>query len=137
VDYPDPGRFAVYHTDTQLWFDCNSYSGNEPCSSDGTDIQITEITESVTSSNPQSFVELDGRVFALLDDGTGHVLVTIQGGTHSVLWDPTPGSYEAGHIGGMWIGTDQIWFISDSQDYGQELYGWAHGEITDEWIIIQ
>ena len=137
VDSPDPGRFAVYHTDAQLWFDCNSASGNEPCSSDGTDIQITEITESVTSSNPQSFVELDGRVFALLDDGTGYVLAIIQDNTHSVLWDPTPGSYDAGHIGEMWIGADQIWFISDSQDYGQELYGWAHGEISNEWIIIQ
>jgi len=137
IDYPDPGRFAVYHTDARLWFDCNSFSGNEPCSSDGMEIQIVEVTETVTSSNPQSFVELDGRVFALLDDGTGHVLVMIQDGTHSVLWDPTPGSYEAGHIGEMWIGVDQIWFISDSQNYGQELYGWAHGEISEEWIIIQ
>jgi hypothetical protein len=101
------------------------------------EIQIVEVTETVTSSNPQSFVELDGRVFALLDDGTGHVLVMIQDGTHSVLWDPTPGSYEAGHIGEMWIGVDQIWFISDSQNHGQELYGWAHGEISEEWIIIQ
>ena len=29
-----------------------------------------------------------------------------------------------------------VFFIADNSSLGLELYAWAHGEISEEWIII-
>ena len=33
-------------------------------------------------------------------------------------------------------GDDFVFFIADNSSLGLELYAWAHGEISEEWIII-
>ena len=53
-----------------------------------------------------------------------------------VLWDYHSGNYDAGVHGELWVGSDMVYFIGDDPAVGLEMYGWAHGELTDEWIVI-
>jgi len=54
----------------------------------------------------------------------------------NVLWDPETGDTDVGYYGEMWVGNDYIYLICDSTNNGQELYAFAHGELTGEWIAI-
>ena len=29
-----------------------------------------------------------------------------------------------------------LFFIGDDASVGLEMYGWAHGELSEEWIVI-
>jgi hypothetical protein len=53
-----------------------------------------------------------------------------------MLWDHSPGSFDSGSHGQLWVGKHWVFFIADDANTGLEMYGWAHGELSDEWIII-
>ena len=54
----------------------------------------------------------------------------------SQLWDHESGEYQAVVHGELWVGDGLLYMIADSPSHGLELYGWAYGELTDEWIVI-
>ena len=43
---------------------------------------------------------------------------------------------KSGVHGQLWIGNDYVFFIADDSSLGLEMYAWAHGEMSNEWIII-
>ena len=52
------------------------------------------------------------------------------------LWDHEVGGLDSATHGELWVGQDMVYFIGDSSTTGLEIYGWAHGQLSDEWIII-
>ena len=61
-------------------------------------------------------------------------LVTEQG--LELLWDHDTGDMDAGVHGDLWVTEDMVYYIADSNTHGLEMFGWAHGELSDDWIII-
>ena len=127
-------------TDTErLWFECGVPStGFELCTSDGENAWLhSDHIAGMESSNPSHFELIDDEVILLIEDPIqGGQLAHITDEGLEILWDHDPGNLQSGVHGQLWIGQDFVFFIADDSIVGLELYAWAHGELSDEWIII-
>ena len=122
----------------RIWFQCGiPQFGFELCVSDGLSAWLhSDFASGMDSSYPEHFARLGDEIIALFDHPSqGGQLVKITEGVE-VLWDYHSGNYDAGVHGELWVGSDMVYFIGDDPAVGLEMYGWAHGELTDEWIVI-
>ena len=132
------GVDAVNH-DGMLWFDCGIPEyGFELCASNGYDAWLhSDFATGISSSNPSHLALIGDNLLTLVNDpiegGQLH-LVSVDG--LQLLWDHDSGDMEAGVHGDLWITQDMVYYIADSTTHGLEMFGWSHGELTDEWIII-
>ncbi|MBA88725.1 MAG: hypothetical protein CMB16_05615 [Euryarchaeota archaeon] len=130
-------EFTIF--DDKIWFDCGIAGfGYELCVSDGVDAWLhIDYNPGMASSSPANFVVVKENLLLILDnpiEGSQLALVTDTG--FEILWDHSISSHAGGVHGGMWSDSSSVYFIGDSDDYGLELYGWSHGEINDEWVVI-
>ena len=66
----------------------------------------------------------------------GGQLAVVTENSIELLWDHNPGDFASGTHGDLWVGDELLFFIGDDSQTGLEMYGWAHGELSDEWIVI-
>lgn len=123
----------------KIWFQCGVPGlGWELCASNGIDAWLhSDYAANMESSEPQHLAIVDDKLIALVNhpiDGGQLVIVTENG--IDILWDHHVGDYEAGGHGELWVGNEMIFFIGDDPTFGLEMYGWAHGGLSEEWIII-
>jgi hypothetical protein len=89
------------------------------------------------SSHPSHLTVVGDNLLTLVSDpsegGELH-LVTTSG--LELLWDHELGNLESGVHGKMWVSNEMVYFIADSATYGLEMYGWSHGELDNQWIIL-
>ena len=125
--------------DGKLWFQCGVPShGFELCVSDGSDAWLhTDYVAGMESSNPNQFAIIDGTLICLTDDPIqGGQLTVVNDEGMELLWDHSSDNFDSGIHGDLWVGKSWVYFIADDANTGLEIYGWAHGQLTDEWIII-
>ena len=92
----------------------------------------------MTSSSPSHLAIVGGDLLAIITDPIeGGQLHLVDENGLTLLWDHGDGNLASGVHGELWIGQDLAYFIADSSTYGLEMYGWAHGQLNNEWIIIQ
>jgi hypothetical protein len=130
---------GVLH-DGKLWFDCGvPTSGYELCVSDGDNAWIhSDHIPGMASSSPSHLAIVGGDLLAIISDPIeGGQLHLVDENGLTLLWDHDDGNLASGVHGDLWIGQDLAYFIADSSTYGLEMYGWAHGQLNNEWIIIQ
>ena len=128
----------IYHQD-KLWFQCGIPGiGYELCASDGKDAWLHyDFVPGMDSSNPEHLTLIGDNLVAIIDDQIqGGQLVIINDQDMELLWDHSPGGFDSGSHGQLWVAKDWVFFIADDANTGLEMYGWAHGELSDEWIII-
>jgi hypothetical protein len=124
----------------KLWFDCGvPSSGYELCVSDGDNAWMhSDHISGMASSSPSHLAIVGGDLLAMITDPIdGGQLHLVDGNGLTLLWDHDDGNLASGVHGELWIGQDLVYFIADSSTYGLEMYGWAHGQLSNEWIIIQ
>jgi len=122
-----------------LWFECGVPSnGYELCASDGENAWLhSDHVAGMESSSPGKFALIGNEVILLIEDPTqGGQLARITDIGLEILWDHDSGNLESGVHGQLWVGNDFVFFIADDASLGLELFVWAHGEISEEWIII-
>ena len=125
--------------DDMLFFQCGIASlGYELCVSNGDDAWLhSDYALGMDSSTPQHFTIVDDRLVGLVDHPTeGGQLVEIRNEGMVLLWDYHSGNFDAGTQGEIWFDNQMIYFIGDDPAVGLEMYGWAYGELTDDWIVI-
>ena len=128
----------IYHQD-KLWFQCGIPGiGYELCVSDGIDAWLhSDFVPGMDSSNPEHLAIIGDNLVTIIDDPIqGGQLVIVNNQDMELLWDHSPGSFDSGTHGQLWVGKHWVFFIADDANTGLEMYGWAHGELSDEWIII-
>ena len=122
------------------WFDCGIPGlGYELCTSDGISAWLhSDYAPGMDSSDPSHLSIVGNNLLILLDEpsqgGELH-LVTTSG--LELLWDHDIDDMESGSHGDLWVTSEMVYFIADSTTYGLEMYGWSHGELDNEWIIIR
>ena len=122
-----------------LWFTCGIPTiGYELCASDGEDAWLHfDHISGMDSSNPSHLAIVGNNLLTLINDpvegGQLH-LVTELG--LELLWDHDSGDLDSGTHGELWVGEEFVFFIADNSTLGLEMYGWAHGVLNEEWIII-
>ncbi len=134
---PQDSDFIVY--ENKIWFQCGIVSvGYELCASDGSDAWLhSDHVQGMESSNPNHFTIIGENLVMLIDDPThGGQLVMLTDDGLEILWDHSDSDFEAGVHGGIWIDEHWLYFIADDANSGLEMYGWAHGQLSDDWIII-
>ena len=122
-----------------LWFECGIPSnGYELCVSDGENAWLHfDHVAGMESSSPNNFAVVGDEVILLIDDPhQGGQLARITDTGLEILWDHDSGNLESGVHGQLWVGNDFVFFIADDSTLGLELFAWAHGEMSEEWIII-
>lgn len=125
--------------DELLWFECGIPSnGYELCVSDGENAWLhSDHVAGMESSSPAKFALVGDEVILLIEDPTqGGQLARITDTGLEMLWDHDSSNLESGVHGQLWVSSDFVFFIADNSSLGLELYAWAHGEISEEWIII-
>ena len=136
----NPGTYSnsVVHEE-KLWFSCGiSGAGYELCVSDGENAWLhSDYAPGIDSSNPSQMTVIGNDLVMIVNHPQeGGQLVKVSDGGFELLWDHSSGNLEAGVHGELWVGKDTAYFIADSANLGLEMYGWAHGVLSDEWIII-
>tara|TARA_B100000941_G_scaffold51347_1_gene32754 strand:- start:5601 stop:6155 length:555 start_codon:yes stop_codon:yes gene_type:complete len=136
----DPGLYSnsVIFDDT-VWFSCGvSGYGYEICASDGNHAWMhTDFASGMSSSSPSKFTVYEDNLFVIVDtfqDGGQLVEITEYG--IDILWDHSSENHGAAVHGDLWIDRNNVYFIADSNEFGLEMYSWAHGQLTNEWIVI-
>ena len=125
--------------DGLYWFDCGIPAyGYELCATDGLTAWLhTDYATGMDSSHPSHLTVVGDNLLTLVSDpsegGELH-LVTTSG--LELLWDHELGNLESGVHGKMWVSKEMVYFIADSATYGLEMYGWSHGELDNQWIIL-
>ncbi len=125
--------------DGMLFFQCGIPSlGYELCTSNGDDAWLhSDYASGMDSSTPQHFTIIDNRLVGIVDHPTeGGQLVEVRDEGMVLLWDYHSGNFDAGTQGEIWFDNQMIYFIGDDPTVGLEMYGWAYGELTDDWIVI-
>jgi hypothetical protein len=123
----------------KLWFDCGVPSiGYELCLSDGESAWLhSDHISGMGSASPSHLAIIgDNLVTLITDPNDGGQLHLVGDEGLILLWDHDDGNLAAGVHGDLWIGEEMVYYIADSATYGLELHGWAHGELSDEWIVI-
>lgn len=122
-----------------FWFDCGIPAyGYELCATDGISAWLhTDYANGMESSHPTHLSIVGNNLLTLVDDPIeGGELHLVTGSGLELLWDHAQGDLESGSHGQMWITKDMVYFIADSATYGLEMYGWSHGELDNQWIIL-
>lgn len=125
--------------DEMMFFQCGIPSiGYELCVSDGDNAWLhSDYATGMDSSTPQHLTIIDERLVGLVNHPTeGGQLVEIVDGGMILLWDYHIGNFAAGTQGEIWFDNQMIYFIGDDPIVGLEMYSWAYGELTDDWIVI-
>ena len=123
----------------KLWFDCgHPSSGYELCVSDGESAWVhSDHVPGMASSSPSNLATLDSSLLVTASHPTeGGQLYLVEENELTLLWDHEVGGLDSATHGELWVGQDMVYFIGDSSTTGLEIYGWAHGQLSDEWIII-
>ena len=123
----------------KIWFPCAVASiGFELCVSDGLESWLHfDYNPGVSSSNPTNFAILQDNLVMLVEQSSeGGQLAVVTENSIELLWDHNPGDFASGIHGDLWVGDELLFFIGDDSQTGLEMYGWAHGELSDEWIVI-
>jgi hypothetical protein len=136
ISYVGENSAAILFED-KLWFDCNELGlGTELCWTDGEIVQShVDYIAGIGSSTPSHLAIVKNELLVIIDD-SGGLLMQVDDEGINVLWDPETGDTDVGYYGEIWVGSDYIYMICDSTNNGQELYAFAHGELTGEWITI-
>ena len=123
----------------KLWFDCGHPStGYELCVSDGESAWVhSDHVSGMASSSPSNLASLESNLLVTASHPVeGGQLYLVEENELILLWDHEVGGLDSATHGELWIGQDMVYFIGDSSTTGLEVYGWAHGQLSDEWIII-
>ena len=137
---------GVIFSDGKLFFDCDSTSGTEMCISDGT-VSGTKVLADVmtggSDSDPRDIMVVGGEVVALAKGwngsaNIGYALYSFSDAGATLLWDPQPGvgDSQAGLYGEITVAGDFLYFVAEDGNYGQELHAYAHGELSNTWIVL-
>ena len=91
----------------------------------------------MASSNPSHLAIVGENLVTIITDpmGGGQLHLVAENGLIQ-LWDHDDGNLAAGVHGDIWVDEEMVYYVADSATYGLELYGWAHGELSEDWIII-
>ena len=125
--------------ENKLWFQCGILGfGYELCVSDGSDAWLhSDHVQGMDSSNPNHFTIIGDKLLTTIDDPIhGGQLVVVNEEGMELLWDHSPSDFDSVNHGTLWLGKDWLFFIADDAGTGLEMYGWAHAQLSDEWIII-
>lgn len=128
----------IIHNHT-LWFTCGIPTvGYELCASNGEDAWLhSDHIAGMDSSNPSHLAVVGNELITLIEDpAQGGQLHLITENGLELLWDHDSGNLDSGVHGELWVGENFVFFIADDSSLGLEMYGWAHGVLSDEWIII-
>jgi len=121
------------------WFDCGIPSyGYELCATDGISAWLhTDYATGMDSSYPSHLSIVGDNLLTIVNDPVeGGELHLVTSSGLELLWDHEPGDLESGVHGELWITKEMVYFIADSATHGLEMYGWSHGELENEWIVI-
>ena len=86
-----------------------------------------------------------GDGFVVVSDGTiegtstGTSVWAVQGTAIRPVYNPWPGSgnsSEALTFGDLHLSPTQLYFIASDGVTGHEWHRWSHGELSDDWIVI-
>ena len=144
-----PGaQVGVANTGERLFFDCvTPSSGTEMCVTDGTpggSNVFHDLTPGVLSSDIRGLVAV-GDGAAMVSDGVtsgdavGVSLWMIEGDELHMAYNPWPGtgnSSQALTYGSMTLTDSQVFFVAHDGEFGHEWHRWSHGELSDDWIVI-
>ena len=125
--------------DGNLWFGCGIPSlGYELCVSDGERAWIhSDHVLGMASSSPSHLAVVEDNLLVIISDpNEGGQLHLVDENGLTLLWDHDVGNLASGVHGELWVGVDSVYFIADSSTHGLEMYEWASGELSDEWVII-
>ena len=144
-----PGvQVGVAQADGRLLFDCITPSGGtEVCVTDATPMGtkvLHELTPGPLSTNIEAIMAV-GNGWLLIAEGTingtgvGTSLWTVEGEAIRHVYNPWPGasnSSQALTYGELVVGDTQAFFIAHDGSTGHEWHRWSHGELSDDWIVI-
>lgn len=144
-----PGaQVGVAQANNRLLFDCITPSGGtEVCVTDATPMGtkvLHELTPGPLSTTIEAIVAV-GNGWLLIADGTingtdvGTSLWTVDGEAMRHVYNPWPGasnSSQALTYGNLVLGDTQAFLIAHDGVTGHEWHRWSHGELSDDWIVI-
>ncbi|MBL6743582.1 MAG: hypothetical protein ISP83_04300 [Candidatus Poseidonia sp.] len=144
-----PGaQVGVAQADNRLLFDCITPSGGtEVCVTDATPMGtkvLHELTPGPLSTTIEAIVSVENGWLFIADgmiNGTdvGTSLWTVDGEAIRHVYNPWPGasnSSQALTYGTLVLGDTQAFFIAHDGITGHEWHRWSHGELSDDWIVI-
>ena len=123
----------------KLWLSCSLANyGNEICIADENGVHMVEdLVAGIGSSNPKLITQHDGMVFAILVNSSGgESLYHVSEEGLSQVYVPNQDNLEVGDRGELWFGPNLVYLTADTLTHGTELFGWSHGQVSDDWIII-
>ncbi len=123
----------------KIWFSCSIANfGNEICSADEFRVELVEdLVAGIGSSNPKLITQHDDMVFAILVNSSGgESLYHVSEEGLSQVYVPNQDNLEVGDRGELWFGPNLVYLTADTLTYGKELFGWSHGQVSDDWIMI-
>ena len=103
-----------------------------------------DLTPGVLSSDIRGLVAV-GDGAAMVSDGVtsgdavGVSLWMIEGDELHMAYNPWPGtgnSSQALTYGSMTLTDSQLFFVAHDGEFGHEWHRWSHGELSDDWIVI-
>ena len=130
---------GIVSHDGLYWFDCGVPAyGYELCVTDGISAWLhTDYAIGMESSQPSHLSIVGDNLLTLVNDPVnGGELHLVTSSGLELLWDHDIGNLESGVHGEIWVTNEMAYFIADSATYGLEMYGWSHGELDNEWIIL-
>jgi len=144
-----PGaQVGVANNGERLLFDCVTPTrGMEICFTDATPLGsgvLHDLTPGVLSSGLRGLLAV-GDGFVVVSDGTiegtstGTSVWAVQGTAIRPVYNPWPGSgnsSEALTFGELHLSPTQLYFIASDGVTGHEWHRWSHGELSDDWIVI-
>ena len=91
----------------------------------------------MASSSPSNLAIVDDELIVTANHPSegGQLYLVTENGLELIM-DHESGNHDIATHGELWVGNDMVYFIGDSSTTGLEMYGWAHGELSDEWILI-
>jgi len=144
-----PGaQIGVATADNRLLFDCISPSrGTEVCVTDATPMGtkvLHELTPGPLSTTIKAIVAVEDGWLLVADgmiNGTqvGTSLWSVEGEAMRHVYNPWPGSAndsQALTYGGLILSDTQAFLIAHDGITGHEWHRWSHGELSDDWIVI-
>ncbi|HJM55503.1 MAG TPA: hypothetical protein QGI72_04575, partial [Poseidonia sp.] len=132
----------------RLMFDCfTAAHGTELCVTDGSPngtLLLSDSTPGVSSSNLVAAVALEHQWLVLASgfEGTlahGVSLWSTDGTELTLRYNPWQGaanSSQAGNYGHLLLSATQVFFIAHDGATGHEWHRWSHGELSDDWILL-
>ena len=144
-----PGaQVGVANNGERLLFDCITPTrGTEVCITDATPLGsgvLHDLTPGVLSSDLRAVAAI-GDGFVVMSDGyiegspVGVSLWAVESTSIRPVYNPWPGSSnssEAVTYGGLQVTPTQLFFIANDGTTGHEWHRWSHGELSDDWIVI-